>query len=292
MATNLYELRRDLTFAQAEGLEPVSKAARLREVTPQLRALLWRHIYASMSKSAYYPPFSRSNEKCFSDPWRGVLLDKQVELDFGMADEFDNSWDINVKKIKSIFVDGGWAEFYGFLQWLLRHRSSPLDPACVTACLEQGGSAYRLLEDGKTLFPVTSDEEMSVVNRVFESLAGDRFTDARLYLRNAADALVSRRPAQSIREAKLAVYATACIVCRTNSPRDAFERLESDSALHPAPIKALTSLCEYLDAQGEMATVANKAEAKVDEADAMLMIGACASFVSYLINKSQNIAAK
>ncbi|MBJ7534349.1 hypothetical protein JDN40_09565 [Rhodomicrobium vannielii ATCC 17100] len=93
-----------------------------------------------------------------------------------MADEFDNSWDINVKGIKKIFAEGSSADIYGFVQWLLRNQSCPIAPTDISVCLTQGGSAYRLLDDDKTLFPITTSKEAKELNRILES--DEIFADA------------------------------------------------------------------------------------------------------------------
>jgi hypothetical protein len=68
----------------------------------------------------------------------------------------------------------------------------------------------------------------------------------------------------------------------------ALARLEQKIAIHPAMKKGFGSLYDYTsDEKGIRHALIDDATAKVDETDAMFMLGACAAFVSYLINKAR-----
>jgi hypothetical protein len=59
--------------------------------------------------------------------------------------------------------------------------------------------------------------------------------------------------------------------------------------MHPAMKKGFTSLYAYTsDEKGIRHALLDDRAAKVDEADALFMLGACAAFVSYLINKARS----
>jgi hypothetical protein len=45
---NPYELRKRLTFEQAEGVEPLPEQLKLKELSQQLRSALWRVVYDSL----------------------------------------------------------------------------------------------------------------------------------------------------------------------------------------------------------------------------------------------------
>jgi thiaminase len=68
----------------------------------------------------------------------------------------------------------------------------------------------------------------------------------------------------------------------------ALARLEQKISIHAAMKKGFTSLYGYAsDENGIRHALLEAGEAKVDEADALFMIGACAAFVSYLLNKAR-----
>lgn len=81
-------------------------------------------------------------------------------------------------------------------------------------------------------------------------------------------------------------------VCRTLNPSadlsKALARLEQKISIHRGMTTGFTSLDGYTSDEGGLRHALLEAgEAKVDEAEALFMIGACAAFVSYLLNKAR-----
>lgn len=69
----------------------------------------------------------------------------------------------------------------------------------------------------------------------------------------------------------------------------ALNELEKTTTLHSALKNGLNSIYGYTsDAQGIRHAILDPSLTVVDEADALLMMGACAAFVSYLINKARD----
>lgn len=69
----------------------------------------------------------------------------------------------------------------------------------------------------------------------------------------------------------------------------ALAKLEGSASIHGGLKKAFLAIYGYTsDEKGIRHALIDDANAKVDEADALFMIGACAAFVSYLINKSRS----
>jgi hypothetical protein len=64
--------------------------------------------------------------------------------------------------------------------------------------------------------------------------------------------------------------------------------LEQKAKIHGSLKEGFNKLYGYTsDAQGIRHALLDEGDANVDEADAFFMFGACAAFVSYLINKAQ-----
>ena len=81
-------------------------------------------------------------------------------------------------------------------------------------------------------------------------------------------------------------------VTRTLAPSgklsEALARLEKSAAIHGGLKNGFTAIYGYTsDAQGIRHPLVHEPNSKVDEADALFMIGACAAFVSYMINKAR-----
>jgi hypothetical protein len=71
-----------------------------------------------------------------------------------------------------------------------------------------------------------------------------------------------------------------------NSP---YRRLQQPAVSASAALRRFTALYGYSsDQQGIRHPLLDDGTAQVDETDALFMIGACAAFVSYMINKARN----
>jgi hypothetical protein len=65
-------------------------------------------------------------------------------------------------------------------------------------------------------------------------------------------------------------------------------RLETKAKIHGGLKRGFTSIYGFTsDEKGIRHPLLDDASSKVDETDALFMIGACAAFVSYLINKAR-----
>jgi hypothetical protein len=101
-----FELDRSkLTFEQAEGVEPLPSQLRLREISQQLRALLWNIIYNELLTSSDEPGMYKG-PRFMIHPWRTILLDFHIERKHRMADDFDPKFDAVVAEQKAIFAEG------------------------------------------------------------------------------------------------------------------------------------------------------------------------------------------
>src|SRR5258708_18786616 len=148
---------------------------------------------------------------------------------------------------------------------------------------------YRVVER-KVICPIASDTEHASLVKAFADLAATQFNGARAHLSKAASHLTAGAYADSVRESIHAVEA----VGRTLDPTadvlsKALGKLEQNISIHPAMKKGFTSLYAYTsDEKGIRHALLDDSTAKVDETDALFMFGACAAFVSYLINKARS----
>ena len=107
------------------------------------------------------------------------------------------------------------------------------------------------------------------------------------HLRQSAECINRRKWADSIRESIHAVESvTVMIAPNANGLSIALRSLERRVAFHPALKKAILSLYGYTsDEKGIRHALLDEGEARVDGDDAVFMLGACASFASYLWRK-------
>jgi hypothetical protein len=285
MSEDQYAERKRLTFAQAEGVEPLATQLETKQLSKELRALLWAVIYGSMDQCR-----GRDGTRpVITDPWRNLLLERHVFVDHEMADEFNDSFVFHRDRLKTIFANGDHVQVLGFAQWLLRNPKTP-PPVFVSipVALKQARAAY-VVVGRNTIVPIASDQERQAIDKAFADVATTEFGGARSHLRNAATELTAGRYPESVRESIHAVESVARVLDPSANTLDpALATLARSQTIHPALRAGFGRLYGFTnDEEGIRHPLLDEPVAAVDEADALYMLGSCASFASYLINKAR-----
>lgn len=289
MAGDDLEARKKLSFEQAEGVAALPAQLQLRQVSKQLRATLWARIYTDLNKATRRSDFAPNS---IQGPWLTILTDEHVYRQHQMADDFANVEKTLVKKVREVFEEGDYIAIFGWLEFVLKHPACPSNFADdIEGILRHCRAAYRVVDE-QVICPIASDIEHTTITKAFANLASTQFNGARAHLRNAASHLTAGHYADSVRESIHAVEA----VGRTLDPSadilsKALKKLEQKISIHPAMKIGFTSLYAYTsDEKGIRHALLDDSTAKVDETDALFMLGACAAFVSYLVNKARSAA--
>lgn len=278
--------RDKLSFEQAEGAEPLPAQLQLREVSSQLRAVLWSFVHDRLKDSSKYNDYGRPY---LDDPWSTILRDEHVFRRHQMVDDFVNDPAELISETRAIFEHGTYLEIFGWLEYVLKHRSCLQEFAeYIDHVLRYCKAAYRVV-DKKVICPIGSEAEQTVIAKAFADLALTQLNGARQHLRNSVTRLTQGAYADSVRESIHAVEA----VCVTLEPTadvlsKALAKLEQNISIHPAMKKGFASLYAYTSDEGGIRHALLEDEAKVDETDALFMLGACASFVTYVLNKARS----
>jgi hypothetical protein len=205
-----YEDRKRLTFEQAEGVEPLPTQLRLKEMSREMRALLWDVIYKSIAES--WRVTDRRDPGRLTIPWGGIFYEKHVFRDHRPADEFFNDPKSLIEDVKVVIFHGDYSQLLGFVQWVLRRRNCPeglSDQVEVALCRSR--AAYSVF-DRDTIVPIGSDAERETLARAFADVAASEFHGARAHLRDAGSELTAGNYAASIRESIHAVEAVARVL--------------------------------------------------------------------------------
>jgi hypothetical protein len=275
--------RKRLTFEQAEGAQPLPRQLHLKEVSPELRAMLWDLVFGEVSDAKRHD----GSQYIVSGPWYDLLKEHHVYRLHKMADEFTNTYQVIISELKAIFSSDNYLQIFGFLQFVLRnpycppHFSEDIEVRLILA-----GAAYCVYE--ATIFPIGSDQELSTIKQAFADVAASEFHGARAHLRKAAEELTAGQYADSVRESIHAVESVAKILEPTADLSKALAKLERSGSIHGGMKAAFLSLYGYTsNEQGIRHALLEAGAPAVDETDALFMIGACAAFVSYMINKAR-----
>jgi hypothetical protein len=286
MSDKGYADRKRTTFEQAEGAEPLPTQLQLKELSKELRALLWLAFHSQLKSCRRTHDHSKPT---ISDPWRGILFDKHVFRDHKMSDEFTFTFEVHEKELKGIFERSDYLRVLGFVQWVLRHPKRPVNlDEQVAFCVQESRAAYAVF-DGDTIIPVASESERQTLERAFADVAATEFNGARAHLRNAGAELTAGKYGASIRESIHAVESVARVLEPSANTLDpALGKLAKSVKIHPALRGGFGKLYGFTsDEEGIRHALLDEAVSAVDETDALYMLGSCASFVSYLINKAR-----
>jgi hypothetical protein len=279
-----YAERKKLTFEQAEGAESLPTQLKLKEVSQKLRTALWRVVSDSLRQARLFPDYAPAAR--LEEPWVSILRDMYTYRYHRMT--FRNEADRLIAEAQQIFEHGDYVAVFGWLQWILRRRDCPYQfSEKIDAALRFSRAAYRVL-DRNTIVPTASEAEWDTLKRAFADLATTEFRGARTHLKNAAVELTAGRTADSIRESIHAVESVVRVLEPDGNFSRALAKLGSKVEIHGAMRAGFESLYGFAsDESGIRHPLLEEGAAAVDETDALFMIGGCAAFVSYLINKAR-----
>jgi hypothetical protein len=269
------ERRKKLTFEEAEGLVPMPSQLQTGEISQKFRAIVWSFFYDQLRDGLY--------------PWADILVDAWVLRYHLPADDFSKSIGHVSSWLKNKILNETWSDTLGMLEFILRHPRTPdRTSGVVSGIMVQCGLAYRVV-DGQIICPIASDNERATIERAFSDLHEFGLHGARTHLRKAAEELMARRFADSVRESIHAVESAAEALETSGQLSKALDKLESSAGIHGAMKRAFLALYGYTsNAEGVRHALVFAEAPSVDETDALFMIGACAAFVSYLVNKARS----
>jgi len=246
---------------------------------------LWAPIYEDLRASTE----SAIGAWWVAEPWNTILRNHHVRHQHRMLDEYDNSAKVQIAAVIEIFASGDYLKIFDFLTFVLRHPKVPYEmDRKLEHALRISGAAYTII--GRDTFaPFGSEAERAAVARAFVDLHSTELNGARAHLRAAAEALTASRYADSVRESAQALESVSRVIepgATTLSP--ALAKLEQRIGIHPALRKGFANLYGFTSSEkGIRHPLLEKGSADVDEADALYMMGACAAFVSYVVNKAR-----
>jgi hypothetical protein len=204
-----------------------------------------------------------------------------------MADDYTDDFETNARELRALFEKGNYVAVLGWLQWVMRLRVISGFADQIDRVLKSTRAAYRVL-DRDTIVPIASEAEKASLIGAFSELQAAPFGGARTHLRNAASELTQGRFSNSVRESIHAVESVARVVEPSAELSRALGTLERSAKIHGALKKGFLALYGYTsDEEGIRHPLLDGDASKVDENDALFMIGACASFISYMIGKAR-----
>ena len=292
--------RRELTFSQAEGIDPLPQPAALGELPQKARNVLWALIYKDLKQSSTFYGEGPGSYYRVSNSWRLILHHYHVLYLDKPADEFSDQLDWQIQDLKDLFLHQAYNKVFDFLQIAMRHKSGGglfrLEGRSfhevVALVLKVSLCAYTVIDDEvPTIVPIALPEQKESIEAAFTVLKSGPFDGAREHLRKAAQCMNDNDPAGSVRESIHAVESVARRLhpdAKKKTLQSALNALSKNNvALHPALKTGIENLYGYTNDEDGIRHARLEGDANVDTEDAVFMFGACASFSAYLVSKAR-----
>lgn len=275
------------SFSQKYGYEEVPAPLKLEELPEEARTLIWDLFYLSLDKSSVS---GFMGARLVGGPWRQVFQSVHVSLDCLPIDDLDLNFENFRARLRRRIETEPFNKVFDLLEFVVRHRQCP--PQFVNdigIAFELCRLAYVLdIGPPPTIMPAVTPEEGVALVESLKGLQQAGLNGSASHLRKASSCINKRDWAGSVRESIHAVESVARQLdpdsAQTLGP--ALDSIERRTRLHPALKKGFESLYGYTcKQQGIRHALLEESNAKVGKDEAVFMLGACASFASYLWRK-------
>lgn len=274
-----------LTFSQAQGYEPLPQPLALGEISLEARIKIWDRIHLG----------TKSYDDSVSSSWDDIL--KKIHGDYFKRpiDEYNPIRKSEIlEEIKSLILNEStpFNEVFDMIQMIMRYRWVTIGNfnRAMHNIFRQCRLAYTI--DHKhpvTILPAATEQEGQSLRSAMDQLRSAGLGGATEHLRKAGEAINRGDWADSVRESISAVESVARQIA-PGTPQAlgaALNSLGKQGMIPPALKSALDNLNRYANEPGIRHAVLDSKKAQVGQDEAVFMLGACASFASYLWRKHQ-----
>ena len=280
-----------LSFSQAQGYEEISGPLRLGELPDDARTGIWNTFFPSMRQVLQRAGRHAPRQIVRLDgKWHDILQAMHTDFHKLPLDEWTAAFETNRSMLREYIETWPFNKVFDLIQFVLRHPKCP--PGFIRD-MKRTFAECRLaytIDAGPppTILPAVTPEEGDAVVGALRTLRDAGLDGSAAHLRKAAACINAGDCAGSVRESIHAVESVA----RQLDPNaaqalgPALNALEKRGALHPALKDAFSKLYGYTsDEQGVRHALLDRSDAQVGQDEAVFMLGACASFASYLWRK-------
>ena len=283
---------RNHTFSQAYGYEQLPQPLKPGTLSREARTKIWSLLYTYVRRESGYKVGVYTS---LGARWRRILTYIHVEFCVLPINELDLTIGAFVDNYQPRLMNDSFNKVFDLLLAIMRHQDCPPEfTESVGRVFETCRLAYVLQVDSPpTIYLAATPEEGEAILRATTTLSNAGLEGAVRHLRQASDCINQGDYPGAVRESIHAVESTARhFDPRAKTLEPALKALEGAKTLHPALKQAFTKLYGYTsDEQGIRHALIDNPQANVDQDEAVFMLGACASFSSYLARKHQRRAS-
>ena len=296
---------RQHTFSEAQGIEEAPQILGLGELPRNARMRLWSVFYKTTVEAMPDPPQRYSGPRFIWGEWAEVISDLIERFFYMSIDElhiFDPyrgqlgpSFDVVVQKCKPLFEGALYNEVFDMLVHLMRHpQCHPGFIVGVERVFEECRLAYIVDTDGvPTIFPAASPHEAEAIRAARRDLRRSGQSAADNHLQRAGDLASKGQWRESVRESVMAVESVARgLDTGGGTLGRILKRLKAQRKppfAHPALLGCIEKIYGYRGNEQGVGHAATSVDEHVGRGEAVLVIGVCASFCTFLLEKKQNM---
>lgn len=277
-----------IPFSQRNGISLVPQQLQLGQVSEEFRRLI---IYA-LQQEVHRSSLQRYLDRFFKPDGVRIASDLQVKLLKTDPDEVELDPEGFYQGMKKLLSDQEHGFLFDVVEFFHRHPNCSADfKSDLVSAFKDSYLAYRLMPDG-TVIVIGNDAQADAFLSSLHLAEKHAANGARQHLIKAGSLLRTGDWTGSVRESIHSVEAVAKMFAPSSKTLgEALNVLERENDLHGALKKAFSQLYGYTnDEEGLRHAQVFKDHPNVGEAEALFMLGACASFVSYLLTKMSDQA--
>ncbi|MDG2989450.1 hypothetical protein L3556_00670 [Candidatus Synechococcus calcipolaris G9] len=280
------------SFSERLGITPIKSVIQIDSIDDNLRNSLWNAVnifYLNKINAFYFHDNNSDFVQLINSLWVYYFKNR--------IDELSSQTYLIKSYLKEYFFSAQWYEVYNFIEILPNYftelysgnKTNEKFIQYVNEVLKIELSGYRFVDD--IITPITNEEEIISIEN---SLNNKSLTNSiQIHLKSALKLISDRvNPdyRNSIKEAISAVEAHCKQIANKDKATlgEALKIIENNKTIHPALLKAFSSLYGYTsDADGIRHALLDADN--LDQEDALFMIVSCSAFINLLSSKQAKI---
>lgn len=274
----------NLTFSQRNGLSPLPPQLSLGEVSNEMKLYFDYYIgleferesFVDATGTYFYPSYAR------------VSQDLHVKFFKLHPSSFSSKTSLVKNRIDSIVRGENYGLLFDLVEFFFNHDlCSSAFKTELANVFEETRSAYRV-KDNKIL-AIGTVEQKNTFETALEAADSMGTNAPKTHLISSGTHLRNGDWADSVRESIHAVESvTKFLEPNASTLGPALNKLEQKGYLHGGLKRAFATLYGYTsDEEGIRHAKVFEDVANVDETDALFMLGACSSFVSFVLSRAK-----
>jgi hypothetical protein len=276
--------KRKQSFSERNGLVVAPDQLRLYEISKHFRLLVDYALQEEIKRGIVWGPGGSSLGR-----WVDIAKDLHVKFYRKSIGTFDSSVDNLKKQLELCTRTYEYNRLFDLIEFFVGHRAitSTLQVDLINAFLE-AGLAYRIID--LQVVAIGTAEQADAFLRAVGDAEENGFAGAREHLVSSGKMLTEKDWRSSVRESIHAVESVAKNISEDEKGTlgSALKKIGKRKVINEKLKAAFEKLYSYTNDENTAArhAIVFPDSVQVDEADALFMLGACASFVSYLIAKN------